>query len=48
MVACRRQDYEWEVLVADRDAARRKYPKAVVDPATMDEIMLLYVKGERR
>ena len=48
MVACRRQDYEWEVLVADRDAARRKYPKAVVDPDTMDEIMLLYVKGERR
>ena len=48
MVACRRQDYEWEVLVADRVAARRKYPKAVVDPATMDEIMLLYVKGERR
>ena len=47
MVACRRQDYEWEVLVADRDAARRKYPKAVVDPATMDEIMLLYVKGEQ-
>ena len=46
MVAWRRQDYEWEVLVADREAARRKYPKAVVDPATIDEIMLLYVKGE--
>lgn len=46
MVAWRRQDYEWEVLIADREAARRKYPKAVVDPATIDEIMLLYVKGE--
>ncbi len=46
LVAWRRQDYEWEVLVADREAARRKYPKAVVDPATIDEIMLLYVKGE--
>ena len=46
MVAWRRQDYEWEALVADREAARRKYPKAVVDPATIDEIMLLYVKGE--
>ena len=46
LVAWRRQDYEWEALVADREAARRKYPKAVVDPATIDEIMLLYVKGE--
>ncbi len=46
LVAWRRQDYEWEALVSDREAARRKYPKAVVDPATIDEIMLLYVKGE--
>ncbi|HIY32279.1 MAG TPA: ABC transporter ATP-binding protein [Candidatus Evtepia faecavium] len=47
VLAWRRQDYQWEVLVADRAAAQRKYPKAVVDPATIDEIMLLYVKGER-
>ena len=37
-----------EVLVADRDQARRKYPKAVIDPASIDEIMLLYVKGESK
>ncbi|HNX29040.1 MAG TPA: ABC transporter ATP-binding protein [Syntrophomonadaceae bacterium] len=46
VIAYRKQDYEWEVLVADRAAAQRKYPKAVIDPATIDEIMLLYVKGE--
>ena len=48
VIAYRKQDYEWEVLVADRDAAQRKYPKAVIDPATIDEIMLLYVKGEAK
>ena len=48
VIAYRKQDYEWELLVADRDAAQRKYPKAVVDPATIDEIMLLYVKGEAK
>lgn len=48
VIACRKQDYEWQLLVADRDAARQKYPKAVIDPATIDEIMLLYVKGEPR
>lgn len=47
MIAHRRQDYGWEVLVSDRDAARKKYPKAVIDPATIDEIMLFYIKGER-
>ena len=48
VIAYRKQDYEWEVLIADRDLAQRKYPKAVIDPATIDEIMLLYVKGETK
>ncbi|MGL6198702.1 MAG: ABC transporter ATP-binding protein [Lachnospiraceae bacterium] len=48
IIAYRKQDYEWEVLVADRTAAQKKYPKAVIDPATIDEIMLLYVKGEMK
>lgn len=48
IIAYRKQDYEWEVLVADKDKAQRKYSKAVIDPATIDEIMLLYVKGETK
>jgi len=47
ILACRRQDYEWEVLVADRGAAQKKYPKAVIDPASIEEIMLIYIKGEQ-
>lgn len=46
VVAWRRRDYQFEALVADRDTARRKYPKTVVDAATIDDIMLLYAKGE--
>lgn len=48
IIACRKRDYEWEVLIADRTAAQRKYPKAVVDPASIDDIMLLHVKGETK
>lgn len=48
MLACRRRDYEYQVLVRDREQAARKYPKALLVPATLDEIMLLYVKGETR
>lgn len=45
IVAYRKQDYEWQILVADREKAAKKYPKAMVIPAAIDEIMLLYVKG---
>ena len=45
-ITCRRQDYEWQILVSDRQAAARKYPGAMVVPATIDEIMLLYIKGD--
>ena len=46
IITYRKQDYEWQVLVADRRGAEKKYPKAMVIPATIDEIMLLYVRGE--
>ena len=36
-----------EALVRDRREARRKYPDAVIDAATLDDIMLFYVKGEK-
>lgn len=45
-LAMRRRDYEYDVLVASRAAAQRKYPGVTIDPATIDEIMLMYVKGE--
>ena len=48
ILAYRKQDYEWDVLVADKAAAQRKYPGAVIDPASIDDIMLLYIKGVQR
>ena len=47
IIVYRKMDYEWQVLVADREKMQKKYPKAMVVPATIDEIMLLYVKGEK-
>ena len=48
IIAYRKMDYEWQILVSDRERMQKKYPKALVVPATIDEIMLLYVKGEKR
>ena len=45
VISYRKMDYEWQVLVSDRERMQKKYPKALVVPATIDEIMLLYVKG---
>jgi ABC-2 type transport system ATP-binding protein len=36
------------VLVKDRHIAEKKYPKAIVVPAAIEEIMLFYVKGEMK
>jgi len=44
----RKQEYQYEVLVDHKEQIKRKYPDMVVDHATLDEIMLLYIKGERK
>lgn len=47
ILAYRKEEYQWSVLVADKKSAVRKYKNVVVDNTTIDDILLLYVKGER-
>ncbi len=47
IIAYRKRDFQTDVLVSDRREAQKKYKDAVVDPVSVDEIMLLLVKGER-
>ncbi|GLC79640.1 ABC transporter ATP-binding protein [Lacrimispora brassicae] len=47
ILAYRKRDYQWDVLVADKEKARRKYKGSVVDNASIDDILLLYVKGDQ-
>ena len=42
-----RQGNECDVLTADRDAMQRKYPDMQIVPAAIEDIMLIYIKGER-
>ena len=46
IIAYRKEDYQYKVLVKDRSAFAKKYPDAIVGPATIEVIMLFYVKGE--
>lgn len=45
-IARRKTGVSTEYLVRDRAAAGRKYPKAVADAASLEDIMLFYIKGE--
>lgn len=47
ILAYRKKDFQIDVLVADGDGMQRRYPEAVVDHVSVDEIMLLLVKGAR-
>lgn len=47
ILAYRKHDYQWDVLVANKEKAKNKYTTAVVDDASIDDILLLYVKGEQ-
>lgn len=47
VVAFRKQDFQYKVLVRNRQKAEKNYPKAIVEPACIDDIMLLYIKGEQ-
>ena len=47
ILAYRKRDFQTDVLVSDGKAAQRKYKDVVADHVSIDEIMLLLIKGER-
>jgi ABC-2 type transport system ATP-binding protein len=46
ILAYRKAPLSCEVLVRDRKSAQKKYPHFVIDQTTLEDIMLLLVKGE--
>lgn len=47
IIAYRKRDFQIDVLVSNGKKAQNKYKNVVVDHVSVDEIMLLLVKGER-
>lgn len=47
ILAYRKRDFQIDVLVSDGKKAQRKYKDIVIDHSSVDEIMLLLIKGER-
>lgn len=46
MVAYCKEDYQYKILVKDRNTISKKIPNIIIEPASIEEIMLLYAKGE--
>ena len=47
VIRYRRNRYNYEVLVNDRHSIRRTYRDAVIEKITIEDLMLLYIKGEK-
>ena len=47
VIRYRKNRYNYEVLVSDRHVIRRTYRDAVIEKITIEDLMLLYIKGEK-
>jgi ABC-2 type transport system ATP-binding protein len=47
ILAYKKRDYQIDVLVADKKTAEKKYKNFIIDNVTIDEIMILLVRGEK-
>ena len=47
-ISYRKDKYSYQVLVSDKDSVKKKYKFAVIDKPSIEDIMLLYVKGESK
>ena len=48
IVSARLNDFGAEIMVSDRAECSRKYSGAVIDPATLEDIMIYYVNREKK
>ncbi len=46
ILAARKTGYQWNILIDDKKRMQAKYSQVIIDATTLEEIMLLYVKGE--
>lgn len=47
ILAYRREGNQWNILVGDKEMAKNKYKNVVVDTITIEDILLMYVKGDK-
>lgn len=46
IIRYRKNKYDYEILIKDRDKMKKKYKNSVVDKISIEELMILMIKGE--
>ena len=47
ILAYRMEGNQWNILVGDKEMAKNKYKNVVVDTITIEDMLLMYVKGDK-
>lgn len=47
IIAYKKNRYNYDILISDREKAKKKYKKFCIDKITLEDLMLLMIKGER-
>lgn len=47
IIACKKTKYAYEILVENKEQASRKYKGCVIDKITLEDLMVLVIKGEK-
>ena len=47
IICFRKNKYNYEVLISDRNEMKKKYKDFVIDKVTLDELMVMVIKGEK-
>ena len=45
--AYKKTKYSYEILICDKEKAKKKYPECIIDKITLEDLMLLMIKGEK-
>jgi ABC-2 type transport system ATP-binding protein len=48
VIRYQKKEFGYEVLAENETALRKQYPEAIFDPIRLDDLMLLFVKGETK
>lgn len=47
VIACKKNKYDYQILVNDRNKIEKKYKECIIEKITLDNLMLLIIKGEK-
>lgn len=48
IISFKKNKYDYEILVSDKDKISKKYKNCIVDKITLEELMVLMIKGEMK